>query len=72
MPSADTLVKPPGSMRRTRAGSIQLPPQPLTTTVAPGWTLMASVDSNSTTISISAASPISTSGVPEGITFSLS
>ena len=63
MPSAETLVKPAGSTRVTLAVSGG-PPQPSTVAVAPSRTFTASTDSNSTTSSRLAGSPISTSGVP--------
>ena len=63
-PSADTLVKPPGSTRRTCACSVPAPPQCNSRTGVPGRNCTASADSTSASISSWAVSPISISACP--------
>ena len=58
-PRAETLVKPPGSTRVTRACSAPSPPQRSTRAVMPGARRTASVDRTSASISSWAVSPTS-------------
>ena len=63
-PRAETLVKPPGSMRVTMASSTPSPPQRSTRAFWPAASRTASVDSTSTSISSCAGSPTSSRGWP--------